>query len=465
MTILEPICAGLLLLAVVPAWGQSGGAPATSAPSTLGASAGAGDVDNNSGPSAMQPPAVVSGQSYPTALTSEERSNYLRGGVVFMSSYSDNAIGALNGSAVSDIGYSILPSVALDLTRSRLHWNFSYAPGFTFYQRESSRNQADENAGIDFEYRMSPHVTLSAHDSFQKSSNVFNQPDPTSAVTVTGGVQVPNFSVISPVADRLSNTGSVGINYQFGLNSMVGASGSFSNLHYPDASEVPGLYDSTGQGGSLFASFRLSKAKYFGATYQYQRLLSFPVSEVAETQTHAAIFFYTVNPTARFSITLFGGPQYAETSDSVQPPLVPSPQTHFWTPAAGASLGWQGRLNSAAIGYTHVISGGGGLSGAVHLDSATATMRQQIVRSLVAAVSGGYSNNQVIAGSLSGATNGHSIQAGASVVQQLGQSLSLQLGYMRLHQAYSNIRVLSGTPDTNREFVSLSYQFVRPLGR
>jgi hypothetical protein len=39
------------------------------------------------------------------------------------------------------------------------------------------------------------------------------------------------------------------------------------------------------------------------------------------------------------------------------------------------------------------------------------------------------------------------------------------VGYTRLHQAYSNVAVLSTAPDTNREYVSISYQFSRPLGR
>ena len=35
----------------------------------------------------------------------------------------------------------------------------------------------DQNASINFQYRLSPHVTFSARDGFQKSSSVFNQPD------------------------------------------------------------------------------------------------------------------------------------------------------------------------------------------------------------------------------------------------------------------------------------------------
>ena len=84
--------------------------------------------------------------------------------------------------------------------------------------------------------------------------------------------------MIAPIADRLSNTGNVGITYQFAANSMVGAGGTFTNLHYPNQAEVPGLFDSSSQGGLAFYSVRISKINYFGATYQYQRLLSYPAS-------------------------------------------------------------------------------------------------------------------------------------------------------------------------------------------
>ena len=137
----------------------------------------------------MMTPPPVSGQSYPVAPTSQERSNYLRGGVTFSTAYSDNVLGATgsNSAPVSDVSYSVWPTIALDETTTRLHWTLNYAPGFTFYQRTSSRNEADQNASINFQYRLSPHVTFSAVDSFQKTSNVFNQPDLAAAGAVSGG--------------------------------------------------------------------------------------------------------------------------------------------------------------------------------------------------------------------------------------------------------------------------------------
>ena len=419
----------------------------------------------------MLTPPPVSGESFPVSFTSEERSNYLTGGLAFTGAYSDNVLTATNGAPSSDVSYSVWPTLALDQTTSRLHWVLTYAPGFTFYQRTSSRNEADENAALDFQYRLSPHVTFMARDAFQQSSSVFNQPDLGAGGVVSGGTEVPNLSVIAPVAERLSNTGNVGITWQFAASSMVGASGTFTNLHYPNPAEVPGLFDSASQAGSAFYSLRISKLHYIGAIYQYQRLLSYPAQGTNQTETHAFFLFYTLYPTSRFSISVFGGPQYADAgpqfSDtlSTPSPTPPSPASRSWNPAAGGSANWQGRLSNLALSYVHTISNGGGLIGAVRMDSASASVRQQLSRTLSGSVVGGYAQNDVFAATPLLGINGHTISGTATLQQQFGQHLNVQLGYTRLHQDYSTVAVLAATPNTNREFVSLSYRFSRPLGR
>lgn len=458
----------LLLMTAVPVCAQTDSSSSQSAPTLpvhaqpVPAMAGA-DTSTDATDDRMVTPPPVSGQIFPIALTSEERSNYLRGGLAFMSAYSDNAVGELaKGHPLSDISYSVAPTIALDQTTSRLHWLATYAPGFTFYQKTNSRNEADHNAAIEFEYRLSPHVTFSARDGFQKSSNVFNQPALTSGGVVSGGSEGGNFSVVAPIADRLSNFANAGITYQYSLNSMIGGSGTFTNLHYPYPAQVPGLGDSSSQAGLAFYSLRIAKRNYVGVTYEYQRLVSYPTVGLDETQTHAALFFYTLLPTSRLSMSFFGGPQH---SDTVQPSSTTSVHTRSWTPAAGASLNWQGRLNSFAVSYAHTIASGGGLLGAVQLDSASASARQQILKTLSASVTATYAQNDILGSALLGAANGHSVSGTASLQQLIGQHVNVQLGYTRLHQSYSNVGIISATPNTNREFVAISYQFSKALGR
>src|ERR1051326_8856987 len=178
----------------------------------------------------MQTPPPVSTGSYPSTPLSEDRSNYLRSGLTFNTAYSDNVLGSTNGHPVSDVSYSIWPTIALDETTARMHWVFSYSPGFTFYQRVSDLNQADQNLGIQFRYRLSPHLTLDLHDTLQKSSNVLNNPDLISSNGVQGNPAGQTVEIVPPVADRLNNVGSALLSYQFSPRDMVGASGSFTNL-------------------------------------------------------------------------------------------------------------------------------------------------------------------------------------------------------------------------------------------
>src|SRR5580700_5572747 len=174
---------GALLLAGVPAWSQDGGQSATPAPAVAGPM---GDIPAKDDAGRMLTPPPVSGQTYPLSFTSEERSNYLRGGVTFNTAYSDNVLGATSASPVSDLSYSGWPTLALDETTSRLHAVLTYAPGFTFYERTSAFNEADQNLSLALQYRLSPHVTVSLRDSLQKSSNVFNQPDQGLELAVSG---------------------------------------------------------------------------------------------------------------------------------------------------------------------------------------------------------------------------------------------------------------------------------------
>ena len=469
----KQIAFALMLLATAQVWSQQENTqPQQPVPAMVGVDRSATPTETynpDTSEDRMITPPPVSGQTYPIALTSEERSNYLRAGLFFTGAYTDNVLpSAITGPPISDQSYSVGPTIALDETTQRSHFLLSYAPAFTFYQHTSSRNEADHNASIEFEYRLSPHVTFSAADSFQKSSNVLNQaPDLSSGGAVSGGAQNANYSVIAPIADHLSNSGNAGLSYQYALNDMVGASGTFSNIHYPDQSQVPGLGDSSSQAGLAFYSHRVARGQYVGVTYQYQRLLSHLGTADNETQTHAALFFYTYAPrSSRFSFSLFGGPQH---SDTVEPPFPPQQlqtvRSQSWDPMGGASLGWQGKLNSFALSYMHGIAGGGGLRGAVQMDSATVSARQQITRMLSASLTGGYAQNNVIGSGLNSTYDGHTVSGTASLQQQIGQHIGVQLGYTRLHQTYNNVAVLAANPDSNRVFVSISYQFSKALGR
>ena len=421
-------------------------------------------TSSGSDDSRMLVPPPVSTEAYPIEVGSESRSNYMLAGLTFNTAYSDNVLGGISAHGPSDVSYSIWPSIALDETTPRLHSIFTYDPGFTFYQRVSARNEADQNLGLELSYRLSPHVTLDLGDSFHKSSNILNQPDLLSANPVSGSPQVSAVSLIPPIADQMSNWGNVELTYQFALNSMVGATGRFTNVLYPDPAQVPGIYDSSSKGGSAFYSHRFSAKYYMGLIYQYEDLLAYPPGLLAQTQTHSALLFYTVYFKPTFSLSFFGGPQYSDTQESVLP------TNHSLSPAAGASLGWQGQHTNFALSYSRMIAPGNGLIGAANEDAANTSIRRQLTRTLSIGAYASYTNNKLLDPLLSAtvvnfSTGGHTIAGTASLDRQLHERFDLNLGYTRIRQSYGGFTGIPVAPNINREWVSISYKFSRPLGR
>lgn len=447
--LLIPACLSMVLLTALPLGSQVDNAGAQPA-----------GADTTATDNRMLTPPTVSGESYPVAGIESERSNYLRYGLTFSAAYSDNVLGGISTNPVSDISYSVWPTIALDETTPRLHSVLTYSPGFTYYQRTSARNEADQNAALNIQYRLSQHVTVSGQDSFQKSSNLFNQPDLALSTPVSGSAQAPTVAVVAPLADRLSNTGNVGITYQFGSNSMAGANGTSTYLHYPNPAEVPGLYDSSSVGGSAFYNHRLSKKHYLGVKYQYSRVLAYPVGAQSEVQTHTVFGFYTIYFKPTLSLSLSGGPQHSEATQT------PMPVSRSWSPAATASLGWQGQHTSFAASYSRIVNGGGGLVGAFHSNSANGLASWQLSRKWNVGASANYRIYKTMTPFfLLSTPGGHTVSGTASVERLISEHLSVQAGYTRLHQSYNGIALVSTFPDANREFISISYQFARPLGR
>jgi hypothetical protein len=410
--------------------------------------------------SRMAVPPPVSGVAYPTDTASQTRSNYVRAGLTLNTAYTDNLLGGAGPKPVSDISYSAFPTFALDETSSRLQAVLTYSPGFTFYEKTSSYNQQNQNVAADFQYRLSPHVTVSFLDSFHKLSNIFDQPDLLAATPVSGTAQPSPVNVIAPIANQLTNASNAELTYQFSRNGMFGTSGNFTDLHFSDPTQAKGLYDSNSMGGSAFYSHRLSKKNYLGATYQYERIIAYPSGGENETLTQTISLFYTLYVRSNFSLSFTGGPQHYQVS---QPVL---PTSAAWTPSGTFSLGWQARRMNIAASYSRMVTGGGGLTGAYHSNMANASVREQLTRNWNAGVSGAYSIYKTVDSFFFPSNpGGHTVSGGVSVQRQFGAHVNAELGYTRFYQSYSGIAAISTFPNVNREWISISYQFSRPLGR
>ena len=143
-------------------------------------------------------------------------------------------------------------------------------------------------------------------------------------------------------------------------------------------------------------------------------------------------------------------------------------QSSTWSVAGGVEGGWQNRHTSVSAGYSRSISDGGGVLGAVRLQSVYGNFRRQLVPGWAAALTASHGTNQsVIATSASSASSINLTSAGITVERNVGKRVGFVLGYS--HDFQQQFFAPSASPQTldasrNRFFVTVSYQWAKPLG-
>ena len=418
-------------------------------------------------------PALINGEVTSLSFSSElARTNYLSGGVTVGATYDDNV---LSNSSKPVGGYtaSILPYIAIDQSRARLHWNLNYAAGFVANQRLSDQNQQSHNVGADLKYRLSPHLDLRLTDHFLYTTNFFDLLQQNVGTPGSGALQQPNQSVITPLAKRISNLGTAEMNYQFSPNDMLGGSGTFYNSRFRDPpTGAIDLLNTDTQQADGFYTHRLARSYWIGGAYEFQQLSFSP--GVDRATTHSFLLFNTIYLRPRMSISVFGGPEHWDYDSQVITQVVTVPvvvvisspaSSQRWTYAAGASFNWQGERTSVQLGASRRISDGGGVLGPVELVSAQAALRQKLRRSLTLAFGGIVGDNRLLANFNGAAAQLRSASGSAAIEQILGRNFMVSLGYGRDYQRQSG-----GTPpptdvNHNRGWISLSYNFSRAIGR
>jgi hypothetical protein len=431
------------LLVSLPCWAQ------------VVPTATSGDATRDAGYQMSVPP-TVSGEAYPSITAAEVRSNYLRTSLAVTAAYNDNVLPDNGATPISDVLYSVAPTVALDRATPKMHETFSYSPGFTFYQRTSALNAADQNGSLNMKYHFSPYLAIGISDSVYKSSNVFNQ----TYGGILGTASASTATVVAPYLDQIGNNANAVLSYQFGKNAMVGASGTSGIANYSDQSQATGLANSNSRGGLAFYNYRIGGGQYVGAAYQYSYMQSTSETEESDTQLHSLYPFYMINLKNALSISIAGGEQkYTVTGLSLQ--------AHgSWTPTVVASMGLQKNHVNYAASFSRTVMGNSGVLGTYHSNSASALARWKLAQSFAVSSQASYFiQKNVLLSSLVTGQNGHTVSGSCSAEYTFGEHLTLIAGYQRLHQSYNGVAVIAIAPNANREFISFTYTFSRPLGK
>jgi hypothetical protein len=416
---------------------------------------------------ALTPPMPVSGMRTPLALSAETpRSNLLMGSMEVGAAYDDNVL-ATPSNHISDVSYLILPSIDIGQTRERWNWDFGYSPGFTINQRVVERNEATHDLHMLFAYRVSPHVTAEVLENFQKSNSLFSGVLGSATATGPGPLQQPNTSGITPFANRTGNTTGLDLVYQFSASSLVGASGNFYLVNYTTPSNFTGearaLINSRSWGGNAFYAHRFSNRHWAGVTYNFQRLLFDPGYR---TDVSRPLLFYSISAGSQVTFSVWAGPE--QTTSVIPSALAPvmgggSSETH-WGVAGGADLSWEGKRTGARVGYTRQTSDGGGLAQAVRLQQISGEIREALTQRWSVNAGLGYARNNPL-NLANGLSSYRSWMGTGGFDYKLTDNLGLGLRYGRDQLQYGNSGSSGSWSNRNRAWFSVSYSFLRPLGR
>ena len=125
---------------------------------------------------------------------------------------------------------------------------------------------------------------------------------------------------------------------------------------------------------------------------------------------------------------------------------------------------WQGSHTSLRAGYSRQISDGGGLAEAVNLQEADAEFRRRLTARWRASAGVAYARNNPLH-ALSATVPLPSFQGNAGIEYRFTDNLGVSVFYGRQQQRYEYPLLPVATANQNRVWFSLSYTFVRPLGR
>ena len=445
-------------------------APATALSSIAGLQNGVDSEDTSKGLPRL--PALLGGTGIPTEFfTALEKSNYLRGGINVGAAYDDNALLAPSGEQLSNTSETIFPNISIEQTSARMHWNLGYAGGLTVNQKITSEDEGSHSLNFNSQFRLSPHVNLRVAEIFSLTTGFFDAGTGAEAI----GAGTPNSSLITPLATQRSSLTTVETNYHFALNDLVGASGSFYDLHFSNlpvagtesssTGTLPLLTESQTATGSAFWLHHIFRGDWAGVSYRFDRMTF--GSDGEETLVHSFFAINTLDLSHRFTLTGFVGPQYSENQGfAVIAPT--SPSTYDWSVAGGAEGGWRNERTNVTAGYSRTISDGGGLLGPERLQNVYGNVRREFLPRWTAGLNATYGKNQsLVLPSPTGASSINLTSAGVTLERSAAKSVGFRIGYT--HDFQQEYGLATPSPSTldahrNRFFVTLSYQWVKPLG-
>ena len=360
----------------------------------------------------------------------------------------------------SDTRFFFEPNVGFQRTFATGGWTLSYSPGISISQHDTSNDQYAQDLAGDFHWKPNPYVLLHARTDYSITNNPFETVGNVDLLPGLGGPFGPNYDGVLPQTRRTSLVATGDATLRVADHSAVGITGNFQKYNYDAVTTSAGtlifpFIDSEVISGSVFYSQQFSPTVDAGVQLAYTDIYS-TGAQISRTQAPAPMLFVKWNPSTRWALTFYGGPEYARTR-TVVPPVV---FTHNWYPTFGGTLAWSGHRNAFDAQGMRRISNGGGLLDAVLDTNAGAGYRTRLAPKLLAELRANWSDEKGIG--LSSGDWFRSLWLGGGPVVELNRSLTVRLDAGWVNQSENG---LSATPG-NHLLVqgSLDYRFHKRLG-
>jgi hypothetical protein len=137
-----------------------------------------------------------------------------------------------------------------------------------------------------------------------------------------------------------------------------------------------------------------------------------------------------------------------------------------WSAGGGGSFSWKGKRTSVRASGSRKVNDGGGLLTAVDVTSGIGAVRRQLARDSSLELGGLYVASRAIdQGSTTTYNDVKAASASLLFVQTLGRNLTARFGFARDYQQQSAATLPTQNINHNRGWISIGYNFSRPLGR
>lgn len=374
----------------------------------------------------------------------------------------DNALND-NNHKVTDAISNFSPSLAWSLARQRWSLETDYTPTFSYSLEIPGYNNVGHFLSNSLSLRLAQHVNLRMRNNFSRTADPFGSLSSSQLVPGFGVLDQTNRSLFGPPTVHTAEQAGLDLTYQPAAHTTVGVNGSYAVNYYDDLVASPfGNRDTHMASGRAFVDQKFSPRQSVSVAYDYQVFTS---QLYGRTVTHTVLLFdnWTLNP--KFSISLFGGPQYIDSHQVAS--TVSVPLTSGWSWSAGGTLSWSGDKTGISASAVHRVSDGGGLGGAVQMTDFSGSVSQKFTKK--------WSGNFFASYTLSG-TNGdvassapssfRYFSGGVGVSREIIRNLSFNARYWYVHQGYGNaVPVNAILAEHNRVDIGLSYSFSHSLGR